>query len=106
MCVLKEIIVTANFQHLGSLISSDAPQGVSVIFEPPVERRAVDFNVVVNVDITLAIDLGTVSVAVVSAWLVRHFHKKSKLEITVNGKEVPKIESQAKELIENEINQK
>jgi hypothetical protein len=99
-------VVSANFQHFGAIISSDAPQGVSVIFEPQIEIRAFDFNVVVNVDIKLTIDLGIVSVAAVSAWLVRHFQKKSNFEITINGKEIPKIESKAKELIENEINQK
>ncbi len=103
--MLKEIVINSNFQHLGSLLESDIPEGISVVPSGAsvIERRNLDFNVVVNVDVKLIIDVGKISSVVAAIWLAKKFAKNRKFKIGVNGNAIPENEAETIKLIKQEI---
>ena len=100
----KSIALTTDFPVLGSFLSGTAPEGVRVEFTPPIERRALDINIAVNLDIQLVIDISKIAGIVFAAWLVQSIRgRKREIEVRVNGKQLPKNQAEAIEFVAREI---
>jgi hypothetical protein len=98
------LTLTTDFPILGSFLSGTAPEGVSVEFSPPVERRAIDVNVTVNLDVNLIIDISKIAGIIFATWLVRSIRdRKREIEVRINGKQLPKNEAEAIEFVTREI---
>lgn len=102
----NNLVITTDFQHLGELLSSTSPDGVEVNYEPIVESRSFDVNITSNIDVSLVIDLTKITTTVAAAWLLKHLQRRVDFKIKINGKDWPRIEADAKKLLESEINQK
>ena len=89
---------------IGSLLSGAAPDGVSVEFTPPLEHRALDVNIAINLDINVIVDISKISAIVFAAWLVGRVRGgKREIEVRINGKQLPKNEAEAIEFVTREI---
>lgn len=68
------------------------------------ERRDFNFNVAVNLDIKLVIDLTKISAMVFAAWFVGRIRGRNReIEVHLNGKQIPKDETLAIEFIAKEV---
>ncbi|MCP4608873.1 MAG: hypothetical protein GY845_09185 [Planctomycetes bacterium] len=86
-----------------SLLRSDLPDGIQIISPPPIEGRAVDW--VVHIDIDLSIDVLTVSIPVLLLWLRNSLGRLTgNHKVKVNGKQIPINDPKAEDLIANEVN--
>ena len=68
------------------------------------EYRGFDVSMNVNVDIKIIVDISKIAAIVFAAWVVRHVRKSNReIDVSFNGKELPKNETEAIEFIANEI---
>lgn len=68
----KQISITTNLSPLYSVLNSELPDGVLVVSEPPVERRgSVGWDVAINIDIQLVIDLSKIASYILAGWLIK-----------------------------------
>ena len=95
---------STNFTPLGALMNGDAPEGVIVVFTPPIERRDLSVSVNVDLDIKLIIDISKIASLVFAAWLVRHVRGRGReIEVRINGNQIPKNETEAIEFVAREV---
>jgi len=98
------LALTTSFSPLGALLNGDAPEGVRVLFTPPIERRDISVAVNVNLDIQLVIDVSKIAAIVFAAWLVRSVRSRGReIEVQINGKQLSKNETEAIEFVAREI---
>lgn len=102
--MIKYLTITTNQPSLYSFLNADIPEGVKITSEPPIERRSIDWNISVNVDINLAIDLTKITALAFALWLFNRIKRPQKeIEIKINCKEIPVDQSKAIEFITKEI---
>ena len=98
------LALSTNFPPLGALLNGDAPDGIRVLFTPPIERRDISVSVNVNFDIQLVIDASKIAAIIFAAWFVRHIRGRGRdIEVRLNGKQIPKDETEAIEFVVREI---
>lgn len=102
----KELLITTDLPALYGLLNSDLPDGVKLISEPPIERRGgVEWNISVNFDIKVTIDLAKIAAPVFAIWLFKRTGILNK-KIYINHKQVPIDEAKAIEFVTKEIEDK
>jgi hypothetical protein len=100
----NELIITTNQPSLHYFFNADIPEGVKIISDPPIERRGIDWNIIINVDITLAIDLTKITALAFALWLFKHIRRPQReIEIKINRKQIPIDQSEAIKFITTEI---
>lgn len=70
----------------GDMLQQLAPDGVTVKYQPQIERRGLDMNV--DIDVQLVVDVAKVSSHVLAAWLVQKVGRFAGAKLNVNGKQV------------------
>jgi hypothetical protein len=100
----KQLIVETNFPPLASALSRSAPLGVVVTSRQPMEKRGIDVNMTINLDVKLLIDLTKISAIVCATWLARSIRRgKPEIKVRLNGKNIPEDEAAAIKFIAREI---
>ncbi len=103
----KEIIISTSQTFLYSFLNADLPEGVNIISEAPIERRGIDWNISVNFDIKLTIDLTKITAFAFATWLFNRIRRpKKEIEININCKQIPIDQTEAIEFIKKEIENK
>ena len=84
------------------IIQRQAPPGVSVLGGSPPMHRGFDVSLKVTWDLKITVDLTQVAWAAVVAWLLgRRNRGSSRVEMKVNGKELPADSDSAVKLLED-----
>ena len=104
----KQISITTNFSPLYGLLNNELPDGVSIISVPPIERRGgPGWDVAVNIDIQLVIDLSKIAPYVVAGWLIKKCNRlPGKHHININRKQITVDDPKAVESVAYEIDDK
>ena len=103
----RHITISTTEPALHMFLMVDLPEGVKIISKPPTQRRSIDWNVSFNVNITLAIDLTTITIPALAIWLFTHIRRQRReIEAKINGKQFPIDQSEAIEFIAKEIEHK
>ncbi|MFH2047042.1 MAG: hypothetical protein ABIK92_18085 [Pseudomonadota bacterium] len=103
----KHISIITNCQALQPYLNSDIPDGVKITSPPPREKRGLDFNITVNLDIQLVIDLTKITATALAAWIVKKsLAMKGNHRVNINGKQISVDGPKAIDLITNEIEEK
>lgn len=102
--MIKQLSITTNQPALHSFLNADIPEGIKIISAPPIEKRGIDWNIVVNLDINLRIDLTKITAIAFALWLLKRIRRPQKeIEIKINRKQIPINQSEAIEFITKEI---
>ena len=97
--------ITTNCDVLPAALESDIPDGVRVISGPIMRQRG--FDVHVNLDFSIVIDVAKVAPFVVAAWFLRHVKQfKRTPTVYLDGKELPQLEDEATKMIQDAVEQK
>ncbi len=102
-----EITITTNQPALCSFLKAGFPAGVEVRSTHLDERRGVDLNLSANIDFKLVIDLSEIIAYSFASWLVsKALVLKGSHCVKINGKNIAIDDSNAIDLIANEIDNK
>jgi hypothetical protein len=101
----KQISITTNLLPLYGLLNNELPEGVSIISTPPREGRGgPGWDVTVNIDIQLVIDLSKIAPYVFAGWLIKNSNKlPGKHHVNINRKQIAVDDPKAIEHVANEI---
>jgi hypothetical protein len=97
--------VKTNFPLMSAYLNGDLPDGVRITSGPSyLTRSAPDFNVDINITVSLVVDLAKIAPFVFAAWLVKRTRSaKGNHQIHIKGKQIPVEQSDAIDLIAKEI---
>jgi len=100
----KLITISTTHPALYGLLNADTSEGINIISEPPIQKRSIDWNIAVNIDITLTIDLTKITALGFAIWLLNHIGRtKREIETNINRKQIPVDQREAIEFITKEI---
>jgi len=104
----KQISITTNLSPLYSLLNSDLPEGVLIVSEPPIERKGgPGWDVAINIDIQLVIDLSKIAPYILAGWLINRCRiLRGKHYININRKQISVDDPKAIESVTKEIENK
>ena len=101
----RQISITSNSPALHSYLNADLPNGVKIISEPPIERKGIGLDIVINIDII--VDLTKITALACVVWLCnRSRGLKGEHKVNINDKQIPIDHPEAVELITKQVEHK
>jgi len=104
----KQISITTNLSPLYGLLNSELPEGVLIVSEPPIERRGgPGWDIAINIDIQLVVDLSKIAPYILAVWLINRCRKlPGEHYININRKKIAVDDPKAIENVKTEIENK
>ena len=103
----KEISITTNNPVLYGSLNINLLDGIKIISEPPIEKRGIGFDISINFDINIIVDLGKISAYVFAGWLISRTKRlRGNHKININRQQIPVDHPKAIELVTKEIEHK
>ena len=102
--MISDVRVTTNESRIRLFLGQELPDGVRVASGGPLGTK--DFNLGIDVNLDISIDLTKIAIATFSAWLASKLTSvlsKPGIQVYVNRKQITENEAEATKLIEYEV---